>query len=104
MFQQLCRRLPSLRTWQSSALKMATFAAKPANARPAFFHLSNNLALGYSCNMSKANDAARELARRSVEARRKKWGKKEFARRMREWGKLGGRPRKTGKTQRERER
>jgi len=26
-----------------------------------------------------------------------KWGKKEFERRMREWGKLGGRPKGSGK-------
>ena len=43
--------------------------------------------------------AASLLGRRSVEARKKKWGKKEFTRRMREWGKLGGRP-KGSKTQR----
>lgn len=42
--------------------------------------------------MTKTSDAAKELAKRSVEARKKKWGKKEFARKMREWGKLGGRP------------
>jgi hypothetical protein len=29
---------------------------------------------------------------KSAEARRKKWGKKEFVRQMQEWGKLGGRP------------
>jgi hypothetical protein len=27
----------------------------------------------------------------------KKWGKKEFTKKMREWGKLGGRPRKDNK-------
>lgn len=43
---------------------------------------------------TKASEAARMLAHRSVKARRKRWGKKEFARRMREWGKLGGRPKK----------
>lgn len=43
---------------------------------------------------SKASEAAQELARKSVAARRKKWGKKEFTRKMREWGKLGGRPSK----------
>ena len=47
--------------------------------------------------MSKASKAARELAKRSIRARREKWGEKEFLRRMREWGKLGGRPRKQGK-------
>jgi hypothetical protein len=34
------------------------------------------------------------LGRKSVEARKKKWGRKAFVRKMREWGKLGGRPRK----------
>jgi hypothetical protein len=49
--------------------------------------------------MNKATEAARELARRSVRARRDKWGEKEFVRRLREWGKLGGRPhQKKGKS------
>jgi len=43
--------------------------------------------------MSKAAEAARELARRSVAARRRKWGAHGFRERMRAWGKLGGRPR-----------
>ncbi len=42
-----------------------------------------------------SSDAARLLARRSVKARREAWGEAEFARRMRAWGKLGGRPRKS---------
>lgn len=42
----------------------------------------------------KTTNAARELAKKSVEARRKKWGRKGFVRKMQEWGKLGGRPRK----------
>jgi hypothetical protein len=42
--------------------------------------------------VKKTSDAARELARRSVEARKQKWGKKGFRERMRAWGKLGGRP------------
>jgi hypothetical protein len=50
--------------------------------------------------MKNASDAARELARRSVEARIKRWGKREFVAKMREWGKLGGRPRGSGKKQR----
>jgi len=29
---------------------------------------------------------------KSAEARKKKWGKKEFVRNMQEWGRLGGRP------------
>lgn len=39
-----------------------------------------------------ASSAASLMGRRSAEARKKKWGKAEFKRRMREWGKLGGRP------------
>jgi hypothetical protein len=48
--------------------------------------------------MNKASDAARELARRSVAARRRKWGAVGFRERMRGWGKLGGRPPKKGKS------
>jgi hypothetical protein len=48
--------------------------------------------------MSKASQAARELAKRSVRKRREKWGQKEFVRRLREWGKLGGRPTKKVKS------
>jgi len=40
-------------------------------------------------------EAASILGKKSAEARRKAWGKREFVRRMREWGKLGGRPRKS---------
>ena len=43
------------------------------------------------------SEAARLLGKRSAEARRKKWGAKEFKERMREWGKLGGRPKGRGK-------
>jgi len=43
------------------------------------------------------NKAASLLGRKSAEARKKAWGKKEFVRRMQEWGKLGGRPRGSGK-------
>jgi hypothetical protein len=43
------------------------------------------------------NKAASLMGRRSAEARKKKWGKKEFLRRMQEWGKLGGRPKGTSK-------
>jgi len=42
----------------------------------------------------KANKAARELANLSVAARKRKWGKKGFRKRMQAWGKLGGRPKK----------
>jgi hypothetical protein len=43
------------------------------------------------------NKAASLLGRKSAEARKKKWGKKEFVRKMQEWGKLGGRPKGSGK-------
>jgi len=43
------------------------------------------------------NKAASLLGRKSALARRKKWGKKEFVRKMQEWGKLGGRPKGSGK-------
>jgi hypothetical protein len=57
-----------------------------------------SLTLGYLHGMAKnKNAAATSLARKSVRARRKKWGEKEFLRRMRKWGKLGGRPPKKGK-------
>ena len=41
-------------------------------------------------------EAASILGKKSAEARRKAWGKREFVRRMREWGKLGGRPKGSG--------
>jgi len=41
------------------------------------------------------NKAASTLGKRSADVRQKKWGKKEFLKRMREWGKLGGRPKKS---------
>jgi len=48
--------------------------------------------------MSKATEAARELAKRSIAARRLKWGEAGFRKKMQAWGKLGGRPRgKKGK-------
>jgi hypothetical protein len=48
--------------------------------------------------MVKGSEAARELARRSIAARRRKWGNEGFRKRMRAWGKLGGRPpKKEGK-------
>jgi len=40
--------------------------------------------------------AASLMGRKSAKARAAKWGKKEFVRRMREWGKLGGRPKGSG--------
>jgi len=39
-----------------------------------------------------ANEAASLLGKRSAEARKKKLGSQEFVKRMRELGKLGGRP------------
>jgi hypothetical protein len=51
--------------------------------------------------MTDVNKAASLLGRKSAEARRKKWGKKEFVRRMQEWGKLGGRPKgRSGRSKR----
>ena len=43
----------------------------------------------------KINEVMSLLGQRSAEVRQKKWGKREFARKMRNWGKLGGRPRKS---------
>ena len=43
------------------------------------------------------SEAASLLGQRSAEVRRKKWGKQEFTKRMQEWGKLGGRPKGSGK-------
>ena len=40
------------------------------------------------------NKAASALGKRSAEVRQKKWGKREFLKRMRQYGKLGGRPKK----------
>jgi hypothetical protein len=41
------------------------------------------------------NEAASALGKRSAEVRQKQWGKREFVKKMRAWGKLGGRPKKT---------
>lgn len=57
------------------------------------FHIDNNLALGYALGMGKATEAAKELAKRSVAARRLKWGEQGFREKMQAWGKFGGRPR-----------
>jgi hypothetical protein len=48
-------------------------------------------------SMTDLNQAASLLGRKSAEARKKAWGKKEFVRWMQEWGKLGGRPKGSGK-------
>jgi len=47
--------------------------------------------------MKNVSKAASLMGRKSAQARRKKWGRKEFVRKMREWGKLGGRPKGSGK-------
>jgi hypothetical protein len=52
--------------------------------------------------MTKVGKAASVMGRKSAEARKKKWGKKEFVRRMQEWGKLGGRPRGNAKRKQKR--
>ena len=62
-----------------------------------FSNFSVNLAIGYNRCTMKADHAASMLGQLSVEARKKKWGKKEFVRKMQEWGKLGGRPKGSGK-------
>jgi hypothetical protein len=46
---------------------------------------------------SKISEVMSLIGKRSAEVRQKKWGKKEFLKRMREYGKLGGRPKKAGK-------
>ena len=55
------------------------------------------LTLGYNEAMETMSQAASLMGRRSVEVRVKAWGKREFVKRMREWGKLGGRPKGSGK-------
>ena len=45
---------------------------------------------------SEIRKAAKAMARRSIEARKQAWGEEEFQSRMREWGKLGGRPKGSG--------
>jgi hypothetical protein len=47
--------------------------------------------------VTNVTKAASLMGRKSAKARAAKWGKKEFVRRMREWGKLGGRPKGSGK-------
>ena len=43
---------------------------------------------------AKISEVMSLMAQRSVEARQRKWGRREFTKKMREWGKLGGRPKK----------
>jgi len=49
--------------------------------------------------MEAINEAASLMGQRSAEARIKQWGKREFVKRMQEWGRLGGRPKGSGKNQ-----
>jgi hypothetical protein len=49
--------------------------------------------------MEKMSKAASLMGRRSAEVRVNAWGKREFVKRMREWGKLGGRPNGSGNNQ-----
>jgi hypothetical protein len=55
--------------------------------------LTLGLLFAWMIDVSKAASA---MGRHSAETRAKKWGKQEFRRRMREWGKLGGRPKGSG--------
>src|SRR5271170_361839 len=50
--------------------------------------------------MTTVKNAASLMGRRSAQVRIKRWGKREFVAKMREWGKLGGRPIGSGKKQR----
>ena len=50
--------------------------------------------------MTDVSKAASLMGRKSAKAREKEWGRKEFVRKMQEWGKLGGRPKGTGKKKR----
>ena len=43
------------------------------------------------------SEAASLMGRKSAMARVEKWGKDAFRRKMQEWGKLGGRPKGSGK-------
>ena len=52
--------------------------------------------------MTNVSKAASLMVRKSAIARMNKWGKREFERRMRKWGKLGGRPKGSGKKKRKR--
>jgi hypothetical protein len=53
-------------------------------------------------HMAQVSRAASLMGHKSAEARIKKWGKREFIRKMQEWGKLGGRPKGTTKQLRKR--
>ena len=47
----------------------------------------------------EVREAARALARRSIEARKRAWGEDGFRNRLREWGRMGGRPKNSRKNQ-----
>jgi hypothetical protein len=49
--------------------------------------------------MASISNAASLMGRRSAEARIQRWGKREFVAKMREWGRLGGRPKGSSKKQ-----
>ena len=49
--------------------------------------------------MTDVSNAASLMGRKSARARENQWGRKEFVRRMQEWGKLGGRPKGSSKKQ-----
>ena len=42
--------------------------------------------------MNDVTKAASLMGKKSAAAREKQWGRKQFVKKMREWGKLGGRP------------
>lgn len=65
--------------------------AKPRRTKRVETYLAFILTIGYNESMDTSK-AASALGRRSAEVRQKKWGKREFVKRLREWGKLGGRP------------
>ena len=44
---------------------------------------------------SQVSEVMSLMGKRSAESRKEAWGKREFKKRMREYGKLGGRPKKT---------
>lgn len=52
--------------------------------------------------MNDIGKAASLMGRKSAQARQQKWGKREFVRKMQEWGKLGGRPKGSGKQKQKR--
>ena len=74
--------------------------ASGASSCRGLFTLCYNLTLGYNDRMTDVSKAASLMGRKSAEARKKKWGKKEFVRKMQEWGKLGGGLREVAKKER----